>query len=76
MYVVVSTVHLPDHDRTFVHGIFQDKSIAQSVCDDIESDLSFVEEEGYIVPPNTEVSVYISDIPMGVRVNDFVPTIQ
>lgn len=75
MYVVISTVHLPNHDRTFVHGVFQDVGIAQQTARDVETDLSYVEEEGYTVPPDTVVSVYISDIQMGVRVNDFVPTI-
>lgn len=76
MYVVISTVHLPNHDRTFVHGIFQDMGIAKEVAHNVETDLSYVTEEGYHVSSDTEVSVYISDIPMGVRVNDFVPTVR
>lgn len=75
MFVVVSVVHLPDHDRTFIHGIFQDRSIAEEVATEVAEDTAFVQLEGYVVPPNTEVSVYVSDIPMGVRVDDFVPTI-
>lgn len=75
MYVVISIAHLPDHDRTFIHGIFQEKRKAEQVADEVENDQTYIREEGYLVPQNTQVSVYISDIPMGVRVNDFVPTI-
>lgn len=75
MYVVISTAHLPDHDRTFVHGIFQDKREAEAVAEDVEQNHEFVREEGYVIKDDTTVSVYISNIPMGIRVNDFVPTI-
>lgn len=75
MYVVISVAHLPRHDRTFVHGVFQDKRQAEQVATDVESNHEYIRDEGYIVPPDTQVSVYISDIPMGIRVNDFVPTI-
>lgn len=75
MYVVISIAHLPDHDRMFIHGIFQEKRKAEQVANEVENDQTYIREEGYLVPQNTQVSVYISDIPMGVRVNDFVPTI-
>lgn len=75
MYVVISVAHLTNRDRTFVHGIFQDKRAAEQVAQDVERDFNYIIEEGYEVTSDTEVSVYISDIPMGVRVNDFVPTI-
>lgn len=76
MYVVISIAHLPDHDRTFVHGVFQAITQARQVAEDVENDTSYIRDEGYIVLPDTHISVYISDIPMGVRVNDFIPTIM
>ncbi len=75
MYVVLSTAHLPDHDRTFLHGIFQDKKEAEAVAEDVEHNHEFIIEEGYIPQSDTIVSVYIANIPMGVRVDDFMPTI-
>lgn len=75
MYVVISTAHLPDHDRTFLHGIFQDKRQAETVAEDVENNHDFIREEGYTPQHDTVVSVYIANIPMGVRVDDFMPTI-
>lgn len=75
MYVVISTTHLPDHDRTFLHGIFQDRAQAQAVATHVENHHDFVLEEGYQLRPDTVVSVYIANIPVGIRVDDFVPTL-
>lgn len=73
MYVVISVVHLARYNRVFVHGIFQDRQEASKVAEDIENDLTFVTEEGYeLSREDRGISVYVSDIPMGVRVNDLV----
>lgn len=77
MYVIVSIAHLKDHDRTFIHGVFQDYAEARRVAKEIEGDTQYIINEGYTLSEEDfGVSVYISDIPMGVRVNDFVPTIH
>lgn len=75
MYVVISTAHLSDHDRTFVHGIFQDQREAEAIAYDVRHNWDFIREEGYVSDADTVVSVYVSNIPMGVRVDDFVPTL-
>jgi hypothetical protein len=76
LYVVISVFHAANgRDRTFLHGVFQDYPEALEVAVEVEQDKSYIVEEGYPLSDcDRGVSVYISGIPFGVRVNDFVPT--
>jgi len=77
MFVVVSVAHLDGRDRTFLHGVFQDWKLAEEVRGDIESgDWKYIEREGYSLDGCAAiVSVYIADLPLECRVDEFVPTI-
>jgi hypothetical protein len=73
LYVVISIWHSKSRDFTFLHGVFEEMSEAQKVVNDVNSDLSYVEKEGYELSDGEGLSTYISEIPYCQRVNDFIP---
>ncbi len=74
MLVVMSIVHsMQGYDHTFLHGVFQDEFQANRVADEVQRDRSYIEEEGYDLTEIVGVTVHISVIPMGVRVNEYIP---
>jgi hypothetical protein len=77
MLVVLSVVHgVEGRDHTFVHGVFQDEFDAKMIADEVEKDRSYIEEEGYDMDEVAGVTVHISVIPAGIRVNEYVPKIM
>ena len=75
VYVVISVWHGQGRDRTFLHGVFENKWDADDVASSVQCDQTYVEEEGYPLEEGVEHSVYVSEIPFDLRVNEFIPTV-
>lgn len=75
MFVVISVWHGEGRDRTFLHGVFEEEHEAKEIMADVRRDHTYVEDEGYSLDEGMEHSVYISEIPLGIRVNEFIPTV-
>lgn len=75
VYVVVSVWHGQGRDRTFLHGVFENEWEAEEIALDVEHNQDYVEKEGYPLSEGMETSVYVSKLPFGFRVDDFVPTV-
>ena len=73
LYVVISIWHSKSRDFTFVHGVFEEMDQAQKVVDDIQTNMSFIEKEGYDLNDSEGLSTYISHVPYCQRINDYVP---
>lgn len=73
LYVVISIWHSKSRDFTFLHGVFEEMSEAQKVVDNVNSDISFIEKEGYDINDGEGISTCISEVPYCRRVNEYIP---
>lgn len=73
MLVVLSIVHLAGgQDNMFLHGVFQDEIDARETAQEVKHDRNYILNEGYDMEEVVGVTVHVSVIPMGIRVDEYI----